>query len=309
MKILLTGGAGFIGSHIVDGYIKLNYKVVIIDDLSTGFKKNINKKAKFYKADIRDRSLLEKIFIKEKPEIVNHHAARISVVESLRLPEEVFAVNVLGTINLLELSRRFKVKKFIFASTGGALYGSPKILPVKENAEIKPESPYGFSKLLAEECIGFYYRIYGLPFLILRYANIYGPRQNPKGEAGVIAIFAGLMLKGRQPTIFGDGSKTRDYVYVDDIVKVNILALEKGFNEILNIGCAKELRDDEVFKVIAKFTVFKKEPIFSSFRPGEVRRICLDSKKAKKVLGWLPKTDFEMGSKRTVEWLFKQYRK
>jgi len=301
MKILVTGGVGFIGSHIVDAYINLGYKVVVIDNLSTGFRKNLNPKAKFYKADIGDLPKIEKIFQKEKPQIVNHHAAIAEVVKSLRDPLPTLNVNVIGTINLLLAAGKIRVKKFIFSSTGGAIYGQPDKIPADENTPAIPLSPYGLSKLLGEECIKFYAKHYGFDYLIFRYPNVYGPRQNPKGEAGVVAIFSGLMRKGKQPTIFGDGSKTRDYVHIDDIVRANIIGLHKGKNEIFNLGWAKKISDQKIFDTIAKNLNFKKPPIYAPFRHGEVYQIALSAKKARKNLGWQPQISLEEGIKKTVK--------
>ena len=301
MKILVTGGVGFIGSHIVDPYINLGYKVVVIDNLSTGFRKNLNPKAKFYKVDIGDLPKIEKIFQKEKPQIVNHHAAIAEVVKSLRDPLPTLNVNVIGTINLLLVAGKIRVKKFIFSSTGGAIYGQPDKIPADENTPAIPLSPYGLSKLLGEECIKFYAKHYGFDYLIFRYPNVYGPRQNPKGEAGVVAIFSGLMRKGKQPTIFGDGSKTRDYVHIDDIVRANIIGLHKGKNEILNLGWAKKISDQKIFDTIAKNLNFKKPPIYAPFRHGEVYQIALSAKKARKNLGWQPQISLEEGIKKTVK--------
>ncbi len=208
MKILVTGGAGFIGSHIIDAYVRLGHKVVVIDNLKTGFKNNLNKKAKFYRTDIRNLKSIKQIFKKEKFDIVNHHAAIAEVIKSIKNPLLTIETNVLGTINLLVASSENKIKKFIFASTGGAIYGEPKKIPVDENTPAKPLSPYGLSKLLAEESIKFYARNFGFDYLIFRYGNVYGPRQNPKGEAGVVAIFSYLIKNNKQPIIFGDGSKT-----------------------------------------------------------------------------------------------------
>ena len=301
MKILVTGGVGFIGSHIVDAYINLGYKVVVIDNLSTGFRKNLNPKAKFYKVDIGDLPKIEKIFQKEKPQIVNHHAAIAEVVKSLRDPLPTLNVNVIGTINLLLAAGKIRVKKFIFSSTGGAIYGQPDKIPADENTPAIPLSPYGLSKLLGEECIKFYAKHYGFDYLIFRYPNVYGPRQNPKGEAGVVAIFSGLIKKGKQPTIFGDGSKTRDYVHIDDIVRANIIGLHKGKNEIFNLGWAKKISDQKIFDTIAKNLNFKKPPIYAPFRHGEVYQIALSAKKARKNLGWQPKISSEKGIRKTVK--------
>ncbi len=308
MKILVTGGAGFIGSHVVDRYIALGHKVVVIDDLSTGFLRNVNKKAKFYKADIRDLKLIEKIFNKEKPRIVNHHAAVSEVAKSLKDPTLTYEVNIIGTANLLILAGEFNVKKFIFASTGGAIYGSPKKLPATESAPPRPLSPYAFSKLMSEKFVEFCAYIYGFDYLIFRYGNIYGPRQNPNGEAGVVAIFTSLIQAGIQPTIFGDGTKTRDYIYIDDIVRTNILGIKKGRNQILNLGCGKEIKDQEVFDTLAEELSFLKPPIYSFSRKGEVKRISLNYNHAKRVLNWQPKIIFREGIKKYIKYV-KELRK
>ena len=301
-KILVTGGAGFIASHVVDAYIKAGHKVAVIDNLSTGFRKNLNPAAKFYKADICDLKAVEKIFRQEKPEIVNHHAAIVEVAKSLYNPIPTLKTNVLGTANVL-LSfckySRGRNKKFIFSSTGGAIYGEPKKIP-DEMAPLFPLSPYGLSKLLAEETIKFYARQNNFGYLILRYANVYGPRQNPKGEAGVVAIFEGLMKSGKQPTIFGDGTKARDYVYVGDIVRANAIALNRGNNETVNLGWGKKITDQTIFDTIAKELNFKRKPVYAPYRQGEVYQIALDARKAKRVLGWKPKTALRDGIRKTL---------
>jgi len=301
MKILVTGGAGFIASHVVDAYVSAGHKVVVIDNLATGFKKNVNKKAKFYIVDIRNAKKINEIFKKEKPDIVNHHAAIAEVVKSLRDPMPTFDVNINGTINLLLASGQNKVKKFIFSSTGGAIYGEPKKIPADEATKPVPLSPYGLSKYLGEIIIDFYARTYGFEYLIFRYPNVFGPRQNPKGEAGVIAIFGGIMKSGKQPVIFGDGTKTRDYAFVSDIAKANLLALKKGKNDIINLGWGKKISDQRIFDTIAKYTHFKGKPSYSPFRKGEVYQIAITNAKAKKILGWQPKVKFENGVKEALK--------
>lgn len=298
-KILVTGGAGFIGSHIVDAYIKLGHKVIIIDNLSTGFKKNINPKAIFYKMDIRDKKSIEKIFKKEKPQIVNHHAAIAEIIKSLRDPIPTIETNVIGTINLLMTGKDTGIKKFIFASTGGAIYGEPKKIPADEKTPAAPLSPYGLSKLQGEEAIACYARNFRFDYLIFRYPNVYGPRQDPRGEAGVVAIFSDLIKNGCKPTIFGDGTKTRDYIYVDDIIRANVIALTKGRNEILNLGWGKKISDQMIFDAIAKnINNNIDNPIYVPYRKGEVYQIALSAKKAKHKLNWSPKITFENGIKK-----------
>ncbi|PIR98265.1 MAG: UDP-glucose 4-epimerase [Candidatus Colwellbacteria bacterium CG10_big_fil_rev_8_21_14_0_10_42_22] len=295
MKTVVTGGAGFIGSHIVDAYINEGHEVVVIDNLSKGKLENLNPKAQFYKVDVRDKESVDKIFDKEKPDVVNHHAAMIEVAKSVREPSETIEVNVVGTMNLLSAAVINNTKRFIFASTGGAIYGSPEEVRVDESYEPAPSSPYGLSKLLGEEEIRHYSRENNLEYVIFRYANIYGERQDSKGEAGVVAIFSELMREGEPPTIFGDGNKTRDYVYVGDVVEANVLALQNGTNNIFNIGRGVEVSDSQVFETVAKAVNFNEKPKFEPVRSGEVLRISLDAKRAKEELGWEPKINFEEG--------------
>jgi len=302
MKIIVTGGAGFIASHIADAYVKAGHRVAIIDNLATGFKKNVNPKAKFYRADIRDHAVMEKIFKKEKPEIVNHHAAIADIAKALRDPRPTLEVNLLGTTNVLLAfgqHGRDRNKKFIFASSG-AVYGTPKRIPVTEKTPTQPESAYGLSKLLGEEIIEFYSRQFGLDYCLFRYPNVYGPRQNPKGEAGVTAIFGGLMKNGQRPTIYGDGSKTRDYVYIEDVVKANSSALNRGEKEIINLGSARPTSDRAIFDTIAAEIGFSEEPIYAPHRKGEAYKIALSARRAKKIFGWKPTIGVKEGIHRVL---------
>lgn len=300
MKILVTGGAGFIGSHVVDAYIANGHRVAVIDDLPTGSVRNLNPRARFYKTDIRNAAKILAIFKKERPDIVNHHAASIEVTKSLRDPIQTLNVNVIGTANVALAAGNVKIKKFIFASTGGAIYGEPARLPARESTPAVPLSPYGLSKLISEDVIKFYGRLYGFPYTLLRYSNVYGPRQNPNGEAGIIAIFGKLMKAGKRPTIFGDGTKTRDYVFVGDVVRANLLSLTKGRNETLNIGRGIEVSDQQIFDSLAYSLNFSRKPVYAPFRKGEVRRVSISPQKAKTVLGWRPKTSLNEGIKKTL---------
>ncbi len=308
MKIILTGGAGFIGSHVADAYIKAGHRVVVIDNISTGFRKNVNPRAKFYKADIRDRAAMDRIFKKERPDIVNHHAALAEVAKSLHDPIPTLETNVMGTVNVCLAfgahGRSGAKRKFIFSSTGGAMYGEPKKLPASEAEAPATLSPYGLSKHLGEEIIEFYARAYDFDYFIFRYANAYGPRQNPKGEAGVVAIFGGLMKAGRRPVIFGDGTKARDYVYVGDVARANALALRRAqrhfpaknnAGKMANIGTGKLVTDREIFEAVARETGFKGKPVHAPYRKGEIYRISLDARRARKILGWKPETALREG--------------
>jgi UDP-glucose 4-epimerase len=303
MKIIVTGGAGFIGSHVVDAFIKAGHKVVVVDNLSTGTKKNLNPKAKFYKADIRDTIALKKIFLKEKPDVVDHHAAFISVTESVKQPRETFEINVMGTLNVLLAFAEAggpKKRKFIFSSTGGAIYGNPKKLPVDESTPPQPLSPYALSKQIDEEIIAYYCDAAHVAHTILRYANVYGPRQRAGGGSGIFPIFMGKMKIGERPTIFGDGNKTRDYVYVEDIARANFAALNHGDGRIINIASNKRTSDDAVFKGLAKAFNFKQAPRYAPIRKGEIQHMAMSFALAHKVLGWKPTIDLEEGLKRTV---------
>ena len=249
MKILVTGGAGFIASQVADAFIEEGNDVVVLDDLSTGFEKNINAKATFMKMNIRD-SEVEKIFEKEKFDVVNHHAAQMDVRKSVADPAFDANINIIGTINLLQNSVKYRIKKFMFASTGGAVYGEQSYFPANENHQTNPLSPYGISKLSVEKYLYYYQNEYGLNNTILRYANIYGPRQNPFGEAGVVSIFCNKMLNGEQPIINGDGKQTRDYVYVQDVVKANLLTLSHEESSVFNVGTAIETNVNDLFSML-----------------------------------------------------------
>lgn len=328
MKILVTGGAGFIGSHLVDRLIKENHKVVVIDNLSTGQKENLNQKAKFYKLDIQNPKISE-VFKKEKPDVVFHLAAQIDVRKSVENPIEDAKTNILGSLNIIQnfiysLSLRGRSPKqsrvsksrfprndergakIIFASTGGAIYGDADIVPTPESYPEFPLSPYGICKLTVEKYLNYYWKIFGLPYVALRYANVYGPRQNSKGEAGVIAIFCDRMLSGNQPIINGNGRQTRDFVYVEDVVEANILAMKSKKIGTYNIGTAKETNINIVFRQLKKLIGSQCKEVHLPAKPGEQKRSCLDFKKAKKELGWQPSVDFNKGLETTVDYFKKK---
>lgn len=299
MKILVTGGAGFIGSQVADAFINEGHDVVIADDLSTGFEKNINPKARFFKVNICDHGI-QHIFESERFDVVNHHAAQIDVRKSVADPKFDAHTNIIGTINLLENCVKTSVKKFMFASTGGAIYGEQEYFPADENHPQSPLSPYGISKLAIEKYLYYYFIQHGLQFTILRYANIYGPRQNPFGEAGVVAIFVSKLLKNEQPVINGDGKQTRDYVFVQDAVKANLLNLINGESNIFNVGTGIETSVNHLFSELIKITGSKMKEKHGSAAPGEQQRSVISSVKIYKKTGWKPSTSIQDGLKKTI---------
>lgn len=301
MRILVTGGAGFIASHIVDRYISLGHSVSIIDNLSSGKDENINPGANFYKVDIASPDA-EDVFKKEKPDIVNHHAGQIDVRKSLENPEFDASVNIAGTINLLELSVRYGIKKFIFASSGGAIYGEGinRYLPFNEESDFNPASPYGVSKLVAEKYLNLYKHLHNMACTALRYGNVYGPRQDPLGEAGVVAIFINAMIKGICPDIYGTGEQVRDYVFVEDVVRANELALERGSGKSYNIATSRGSSVDAIFVHLARILGFTQAPRYCPPRPGEIEKVFLDISLAKKELGWKPGYDLKNGLEKTA---------
>lgn len=305
MKILVTGGAGFIGSHIVDAYISLGHQVTVVDDLSTGRKENLNPKAEFFQLQIQNERV-ENIFANQQFDIVNHHAAQMDVRKSVADPIFDAEINVLGMLNLLQNCVKFHVKKFIFASTGGAVYGEQDYFPADEAHPTWPLSPYGITKLVGEKYLYFYKEVHGLPYVILRYANVYGPRQNPHGEAGVVAIFTERLLKGERPTINGDGRQTRDYVFVGDVVRANLMALDYAKSDIFNIGTGVETDVNKIFDLINENTGAGKEEYHGPSKAGEQQRSCLSCSKIERVLGWKPEIELNEGLRRTVEYFRKQ---
>lgn len=331
-KVLVTGGAGFIGSHIVDLLIDNNYKVVIVDDLSSGREENINKKARFYKLNITDQKGLTEMFKQEKPDYVCHEAAQISVSFSVRNPLFDAQNNILGSLNLLQCCVNYQAKGIVFASSGGTIYGEPEHFPIGEDCPFRPQSPYGISKVAIEHYLDFYQKNYKLNYVSLRYGNVYGPRQDPYGEAGVIAIFIEKMLKGEIPTINGDGEFIRDYIYVEDVAQANLLALQnmvelskvvqekektkekekeiegkveataelkfKGFN----LGTGRGVSVNEIFSLLKEITKFPHPANYGPPRAGDLRKNILDCRLIKEILGWQPKLDFSAGLEKTVNW-------
>lgn len=303
MKILVTGGAGFIGSSVAVGYDSAGHDVTVVDDLSTGRRANLPARIPLFTIDITDHESLERIFEEVRPDAISHHAAQLDIRRSLREPLIDAKINVIGSLSVLELAVRYKAKKIIFASSGGAIYGEPSSLPAAESTVEMPISHYGVAKLSVERYLRAYHFLHGLKFTILRYANVYGPRQNPYGEAGVVAIFGGQALRKEVSTIFGDGSKTRDYVFIEDVVTANLLALEKGDCGVFNIGRGSQVSDYEIFEAIQRVSGHKNEVRFAPHRAGEVQHIALDSEAAREVLGWTPAVGLEEGLTRTIDYI------
>jgi UDP-glucose 4-epimerase len=302
LRILVTGGAGFIGSHVVDRFVALGHDVTVFDNLSSGRREFVNAKAKLVVGDLTDDGAIERCVASVRPEVVDHHAAQIDVRKSVDDPIHDARTNVLGGLALLQSCTRHGVRKFIYASTGGALYGEGRTLPATEEHPVNPESPYGVSKHTLEHYLYLWKLLHGLDYTVLRYPNVYGPRQNPHGEAGVNAIFIGLMLHGKRPRIFGTGDQVRDYLYVGDVVEANAIALEKGSGEMLNLGTGVGTSVNDIVRELRSILNFAEPPIYDAARPGEVQRIYLDAAKAKRVLGWAPRVTFREGLERTVAW-------
>jgi UDP-glucose 4-epimerase len=304
MRVLVTGGAGFIGSHLAEAYLEAGHEVGVVDDLSTGLRENLDPRAQFWQVDIRSADL-QRVLATFQPEVINHHAAQMSVSASVRDPRNDADINILGTLNLLEGAVRHKVRRVIFASTGGAMYGDRDALPTPETVNPQPVSPYGVAKLAVERYLHAYQAMSGLQAIALRYSNVYGPRQNPHGEAGVVAIFAQGILEGRELVITGDGEQTRDYIFVGDVVHANLLATQVslgGEMAILNIGTGIEASVNDLaamFRQIASRAVgWRHGPP----RPGEQRRSALDSALARSRLGWEFTTDLRSGLVHTFHW-------
>jgi UDP-glucose 4-epimerase len=302
-KILVTGGAGFIGSHVVDLFLAKGYQVVVLDDLSTGRISNLNPGAKLYQMDIRSPEVRE-VFAAEKPDYVSHHAAQAEVRRSVAQPLFDAEVNILGSINLLECARDFEVKHFVYISSGGAAYGEPEQLPCNEDHPVNPICQYGASKHTVEHYLYMYHANYGLRYTVLRYPNVFGPRQNPQGEAGVIAIFTGKMLASEPVLVNGDGEQTRDFVYVGDCAHANYLAVTVDHQPgIYNLGWGRPTSINEISFALAKATAYPHPIQHGPAKVGETRHIYLDATKAEKELGWTPTLTLEQGLEKTVAYL------
>jgi UDP-glucose 4-epimerase len=301
MKILISGGAGFIASNIADAYVAIGHQVVVVDHLGSGRKEYLNPAVTFYEADITDKSQMEEIFKREQPGILNHHAAQMEVRKSVADPVFDAKVNILGFLTLAEAGRKYGLKKIIFASSGGAIYGDAKILPTPETYDPQPASPYGVSKLATEYYLNFYQEAYGINFVALRYGNVYGPRQNPHGEAGVIAIFAQKMLKGQTPIINGDGTQERDFVFISDVVDANVKSISLQKSAKINIGTGVATNVNTIFKHLSQIIPGQFSEKHGPAKLGEQRVSLLDINLAKEILNWHPQVALAAGLTKTVE--------
>ena len=301
MKILVTGGAGFIGSHLVDRLIQEGNEVVVVDNLSTGKRKHINRKANFYKLDIQSKRI-DKVLRNERPLVVVHLAAQMDVRHSTEDPQFDAQVNILGTINLLEQAVRHGVRKVTFASSGGAVYGEQEVFPAPESHRTEPLSPYGISKLAGEKYLAYYANATGLRYVALRFANVYGPRQDSEGEAGVVAIFTKKMLQGEQPIINGTGKQTRDFIYVEDVVESILVTLGEDVQGIFNVGTGQETSINEGYRILKELTQSSCKDLFGAAKKGEQYRSVLDVRKIRETFGWDPQMSFEEGLRKTVEY-------
>ncbi|MFN8641844.1 MAG: NAD-dependent epimerase/dehydratase family protein [Candidatus Binatia bacterium] len=302
MRIVVSGGAGFIGSHVVDAYLDAGHEVAVLDDLSTGRIENLNPRARFHRVDLRDRAAVDRAVAAERPEVVNHHAAQLDVRRSVADPAFDAEVNLVGLLNLIEAARPHGLRRVILASSGGVVYGESQRLPTCEADPTEPISPYGVAKLASERYLHYYAHVHGLPSLWLRYANVYGPRQNPHGEAGVVAIFTALLLDGGAPVINGDGAQTRDYVYVGDVVRANLLALDRACAGPLNIGTGVESDVNRLFALLCDAVGHHPGERHGPAKAGEQLRSVLDARRAGEVLGWRAETPLAEGLRRTVTW-------
>jgi len=301
MKILITGGAGFIGSHCADAFLNQGHDVVIVDNLSSGRRENIPEKARFYQFDIRDDRLRD-IMVDERPDVICHHAAQVSVRISVENPVMDAEINIIGGIKLANLAMEFGVQKFLFSSTGGAIYGEQEEFPATESHPLRPLSPYGVAKLSFEKYLEYFHQVFGLEYCILRYANIYGPRQDPFGEAGVVAIFTERFLEDKQPVINGDGQQTRDFLYVGDVARANLMALNLEGSHCFNIGTGKETTINTIFGMLRDLTGSSMEDVHGPAKQGEQMRSVISPKFAEKKTHWKPEVSLKDGLALTVEY-------
>jgi len=302
VRILVSGGAGFIGSHVADAYLAGGHDVAVIDDCSTGNAANVPPAARLHRVDLRDRAAVAAVTAQERPEMISHHAAQLDVRRSVADPVFDAEVNLIGLLNLLEAGRAQGVRRVVFASSGGVVYGESQRLPTREIDPTEPISPYGVAKLASERYLHYYAHVHGLRSVCLRYANVYGPRQNPHGEAGVIAIFTGLLLDGGAPVINGAGKQTRDYVFVGDVVRANLLALESDYTGAVNVGTGIETDVNQLFALLCDAVGHHPPEQHGAAKAGEQLRSVLDRTRARDVLGWEPLTPLAEGLAHTVAW-------
>jgi UDP-glucose 4-epimerase len=300
MKVVVTGGAGFIGSNIADLLIQKEYEVVIIDNLSHGKKENINAKAKFYQCDIKDSKIID-IFQKEKPQVLIHEAAQISVPNSINDPINDASINIIGTLNLLEACRKTGVKRVIYPASA-AIFGEPEYLPIDEKHPLNMLSGYGVTKHTVEHYLRVYKSLYDINYVVLRYANVYGPRQDSSGEGGVVAIFSEKLINNETPYIYGDGEQIRDFVYVKDVAKANLMAMTSGDNEIFNVCTNYKVSVNDLLRVINSALGREIKAVYTDERPGDIRNSYMNYDKIKNALGWIPDYDFEAGIRETIEY-------
>jgi UDP-glucose 4-epimerase len=307
VRILVTGGAGFIGSHVVDAYVLAGHEVGVLDNFSTGREDNVNSAASVHRVDVRDHDAVEKAFASFRPEVVNHHAAQSEVPRSVADPVYDAHVNILGGLNVLKACVDHGIRKVVFSSTGGALYGEPDVVPADEDHPVRPLSPYGTSKLAFEQYLGTFRRTFGVDYTVLRYANIYGARQDFHAEEGrVVAIFAGRMLAGKPVTIDGTGEQSRDMLHVGDVATANLFALDKGSGGTFHVSTGIPVTVNDLFRKLALATGYLLEPVFGPARKGDVYRIALDNGKARAALGWEPRISLEEGLSLTVDYFREQ---
>jgi UDP-glucose 4-epimerase len=301
VKILVTGGAGFIGSHLVDRLVQEGHEVVVADNLSTGKRRNLNRAAEFYKRDV-EGSRMESVFRRERPVVLIHLAAQMNIRRSVEDPLFDAQVNILGTLNVLDQAVRYGTRKVIFASSGGAIYGEQDVFPAPESHATRPLSPYGISKLTGEYYLAYYQRVSGIQYVSLRFSNVYGPRQDPYGEAGVVAIFAQKMLAGEQPIINGNGRQTRDFIYVDDVVEAHMSVLGRDIQGVYNVGTAHETTINDLYGKLADLTKAGCKQLYGPSKKGEQARSVVDASKLRQELGWEPRVSLDDGLARTVEY-------
>jgi UDP-glucose 4-epimerase len=304
-KVVVTGGCGFIGSHVVDQFIAGGFEVAVVDNLSTGRRGNLNPAARLYEVDMRSPEL-EDVFRVENPQIVSHHAGQVDVRRSLEDPLLDAEVNILGSLRVIELAKKYGVERLIYSSTGGAVYGEPEYLPCDEDHPIQPICQYGASKHAVEHYLYMYEQLYSLNFTVLRYPNVYGPRQDPHGEAGVVAIFTGQMLEGKQVVINGDGEQGRDFVYVTDCARANLLAVEAGQNGVFNLASGQATSINQIAALLKRITGYDREPVHGPAILGETRLIYLTAEKAGRRLSWEQQVSLEQGLEQTVSY-FRAY--